>query len=367
MDGRGFTVDEQDLPQGLRALGGDELEGALASDWPCRAPGPLGPRAVWEIGFNEVPGSGGVCAAAPVEAGAPPAPAPLHPEPVRKSDPFASVTLAQPTTGPKIGPVPAPQDASPCLKTNGLTHPWKPRTPAQIAEFVALWHNPDRTVDQIGKRYKVAGRTVQKWRVEFGLQRRDQAQDLGAQGVKVGEAASQIVADMAESARLSQTIIKAAAAQALTSNAGDKAGSIIDPEDIKTWNPMADPEVLALVEEIRREAKLITQHSDLSALQRKLVKTSILIATKMPVYTWESLNSIMDSLSRALLWTRKVEADLPQSKADPVLLRQEAGRQLMHELREVLDPAEQQALATLVMTGANRIMAKKGLASPSSL
>jgi len=277
-------------------------------------------------------------------------------------------------TGPNIGPVDA--NNQPLGKAHGLTHPWKPRTPAQIAEFAALWHNLDVSLPHIAKRYRANVRSIQKWRKEFKLRSRDVVRELGAEAAKLSAGTDQIVKTMTEAGQVSAEMIKAQTALGI--DLGSRAaetqaaiargdliplhdGTLVDPQVVRNWNPMKDPEIAALVEEVRREARMITQHSDLTAIQRKLAKVSILVSTKMPVYTWETLHTIIEGLSRSVLWARKVEADIPQSGADPVLLRQEAGRQLFRELKEALSKEDQEALAVLVKRGADEIMRNKGI------
>ena len=400
---RGSNVDEQDLPEGLGDLGRGEGTHERSDSRTAGANGALGPRGLGETGFNGPNGPRGVCRAGPVEAGEPSAQTPVTAAPVRFSDPFAFVTPQPQKAGPKIGPVaqaspaapsgqgyvqpsvssakptgpkigPADPANIPCVKLRGMTHPWKPRTPAQIAEFAAHWHNTDLSIPSIAKRYKASTRSIHKWRIEMGLQRRDVLRELGTQAATVAEAAGRVVADMAESAKVSERMLQAQAVlgielglkAAATSAAAARGelvaladGTLIDPQVVRNWNPLKDEEIAALVDEVHREARQITQHSDLTALQRKLAKVSILVSTKMPVYTWESLQTILDGLSRTVLWARKVEADIPQSGADPVLLRQEAGRQLFRELRDVLSKEDQEALAVIVKRGADAIMARK--------
>ena len=255
----------------------------------------------------------------------------------------------------------------------GMSHPLMPKTPGQINEFAALWHNPDISVDKIARRYRCSERSIQNWRRRFKLGERASGRKPAAVAGTIAAAAKQIVSDVSEAMTVSGEILRAQAALGVQSGANPQAlegralvlgpgGQIVDPLVMaRSCNPLANEEIAALMLEVQAEARSITQHSDLSGLQRRLAKITILASTQMPIYTWESLCTILEALSRSILWTRKVEADIPQTGADPVLLRQEAGRQMMRELRQVLSEADQAALAVILKRGADAIMAAKGV------
>ncbi len=271
------------------------------------------------------------------------------------SEPQPSASNTSPTPGlmvngspaqPAPGPAPAlPRDVGPLEKREGFHHPWKPQTPAQIAEFAALWHDPAHTVESIMARYKAGKRTVQRWREEFGLGPRDQAMKAGLRAKEIADAAQGLVARFGETADLANAMTRAEVV----------AGQVVDPQ---RFDPLKDPEIAGLLNDILAEARQMTGHSDLQPLQRKLARLAVVAQAKVPVRTWDGLGAVVEGLSRTLLYMRRVEAEVPSSGADPVLLRKEAAGQMMREMKSVLDPAEQAQLASLVKRAADRLMAK---------
>lgn len=254
----------------------------------------------------------------------------------------------------------------PLAKRVGKPHPWKPVTPDQIKEFADLWHSPDVTITKIAAKYRASERTIQKWRTEYGFRKKDLATKLGAEALAVADGAQAIVEDMSDTAKIGQACLGAQAreiaarAQAIEDGKMPVVnGVILDPRTFKNWNPLTDEEVSKLLAEIGEEARAVTGHSDLSGLQRKLSRLSVIVATKMPVQTWETLQSMLEALSRNILWARKVEADMPPSPHDPILLRQEAGRQMMKELKSVLSAEDQAALAIIMKRGADKLLKAK--------
>lgn len=351
---------EADLPvspDGMR-IGPTLHEGVESQEALHEGLGGSGPGA--KDALNALPSDSGVCASRPA---------------AQPSIPEAPKHEALPApSGPRlIGPDDQVVDLA---KREGMPHPLFPRTPNQIAEFAALWHNPEVSIGQMARRYRCSDRTIQTWRKRFKLEERRAGRHAARDASTIAGAAGEIVKEVRDAVNTGSRILQAQAA--LGVELGIKAaqnqeavasgkmvpwhGRMVDPEVMaRACDPLKNEEVRSLLSEVQAEARLITQHSDLTALQRKLAKITILTATQMPVYTWESLQSVLDALSRAVLWTRKVEADIPQTGADPVLLRQEAGRQMMKELRQALSPEDQQALSVLVKRGADKIMADKGV------
>lgn len=363
----------------------------LAGDLPTEAPVGL----VGQVGYNDPFGPGGVCASAPTAGPAAPAPhvaAEPH-QPLRSLEPRPDPSPLPPGAPPSLAAVmgalsPAsaaipPGPAAPVAKAElstlstdlstaprivparlggsekvaGRAHPRKPQTGQQIAEFSRLWSDPAYTVEQIARHYQTAERTVMDWRQDFGLLTRKETLAKVAQAQHLLGAAAGVVDAAAEAARVSGRID--AAPQFPQALAGQVLGTPADPH---LFDPMKDPEIVEAMNDLRSEARIMTPHSDLTVLQRKLSRFSVLIATKAPLRTWDSLQFTMESLSRALLRARQVEASIPRGEADPVMLRKEAASQMMRELKSVLTPEEQQVLGRLVKAGADRLMAKGGQA-----
>lgn len=250
-------------------------------------------------------------------------------------------------TGPAL-----PRDVGPLEKQTGRPHPYKPTTPAQIAEFAARWHDPAQTLDSICAIYKCGERTAQRWRTEFGLLPRDQAIRASLKAHDIMGSASGVVDRVNEVASLTGAMIKAGA---MNPEIMPVPGAGLPPD---RFDPLKDAEIVQALEEIKQEARMMTGHSDLQGLQRKLARLAVIASTKVPVRTWDGLGAVVEGLSRTILYMRRVEAEVPSSAADPVLLRKEAAAQMMREMKSVLTPQEQQALAGLVKTAADRLMAK---------
>ena len=232
---------------------------------------------------------------------------------------------------PKKPPVSNPNKSNP--------HPLKPKTNAQLAEFVALWNDPEFTVGQIARRYQSSEATVRRWRLEYGLPERNVA-------IKDSQAAEGIMALLKH--------------QVPGGPAAKDAEVVGTPPNAKIVGPLEDKEITDLLADIRSEARIMSPHSDLTPIQRKLAKLNVLVATKRPMHSWASISDAADGLARALLHTRRVEAEIPRGDADPIMLRKEAATQMMRELRSVLTPEEQATLATIVKAGADRLIAKGG-------
>jgi hypothetical protein len=92
------------------------------------------------------------------------------------------------------------------------------------------------------------------------------------------------------------------------------------------------------------------------------MRLSVIAASKLPVTSWTGLTVIIESLHRTILNARRIEADIPRGDTDPIQLRKEAAGQMMREMRSVLSPEEQAALATLVKAAADRLMARGAVA-----
>lgn len=179
----------------------------------------------------------------------------------------------------------------------------------------------------LGRIYNVHSRTVQKW---------SEALSLGPRSAPAGTSAPPP---------------DASATASTTGWTGD-------------LNPLADHEIRQALDDIQRVALDMTAHSDLTGLQRKLARLSILVAAKAPIYSWPGLRDAIEGLSRAMLHARRVEARLPETGADPVVLRKEAASQMMRELKSVLNPEEQAVLARVMKAGVDRLM--KGQGRPQS-
>ena len=252
------------------------------------------------------------------------------------------------STKPPVGPaeLPPPVNAGPFAKRNGHVHPWKPQTPDQIAEFANLWYDPAYTNDQIARKYKAGASSIDRWRVEYGLGGRTEAMRAGVTANDIISAASGVVSRVNEMTAVSAAMDRAAA----------RTGQVMDPK----LDPMKDAEIVTLINDMVSEARIMTAHSDLQVLQRKLMRVAVIVNGRAPVQSWAGLALVMEGLSRTILYARRVEAEIPSSSADPVLLRREAAGQLMRELKSVLTPEEQNTLATIVKAGADRLMKRGG-------
>lgn len=241
-------------------------------------------------------------------------------------------------------------------RPTGKPHPFKPTTQAQIAEFATLWHDPAHTNEMICARYRCGDRTVQRWRQEFGLMPRDQAVKAGMRAGSIMDAAQGVVDRVNETSALARTMNQAAV-----------SGQLIPGVSADRLDPFKDPEIVEAMNAILAEARVMTGHSDLQVLQRRLARLAVLATAKVPVRTWDSLATVVESLSRTVLYMRRVEAEVPSTSADPVLLRKEAAGQMMREMKSVLAPSEQAELARLVKMAADRLMAKGAQAGKDAL
>lgn len=253
------------------------------------------------------------------------------------------------SVGHGLPPGPAP-------KSSGKPHPFKPVTQPQIAEFAGLWHDPAFTNEMISARYRTVERTIQRWRVEFGLLPRDQAVRAGLRAHGIMDAAQGVVDRVNEVSALTRTMDQAPV-----------AGQVMPGVSLDRLDPFKDPEIVEAMNAILAEARVMTGHSDLQVLQRRLARLAVLATAKVPVRTWDSLATVVESLSRTVLYMRRVEAEVPSTSADPVLLRKEAASQMMREMKSVLAPGEQAELARLVKMAADRLMAKGAQAGKDAL
>lgn len=353
-----------------------------------------------QLDQNGPNGPGGVCASPPVDPHAvtaplpPPLPVPDQPLPPGAPAGLAAamstmtlepIGLSTPSTGlstppssfPGIQgsssptpaappPPPVTSQASPQsgegvsdpmakLRRPGRAHPYKPLTPMAIAEFAGMWHNAAYTITQIAKRYRCGERTVQDWRVEFGLPSRPEALKDQATVNGLAGAAAGMVAAGTEAARITAAMAAAPGGPAVE-------GQVFGHPNLtaKQMDPLQDEVIAAALREIQSEAMIMTAHSDLKVLHRKLSRLAVLVATRAPRHTWDSLLFTVESLARAALRARQVEAMIPEGENDPVQLRKEAAGQMMQELKSVLTPEEQQVLAKVMKVGVDRLMAKGG-------
>lgn len=233
-------------------------------------------------------------------------------------------------------------------KKYGTQHPYKPVSPDQVAEFAQMWYDPAYTIDQIARRYHAGSTTVSRWRAEFGLPDRAIAVDQAKKADNMVDVFKTGISSL-------KGIVAATQAQ---------GGPVLTPTvvDSDRFDPLKDPEIVKALEQIRSEARIMSAHSDLQPLQRLLMRLSVVAATKLPVASWTGLTVIIESLQRTILNARRIEADIPLGQNDPVQLRKEAAGQLMREMRSVLSPDEQAALAKLVKAAADRLMAKGAIA-----
>jgi hypothetical protein len=379
MDDEGVLSNLDSVILGPKLRGKEALTGSSVTSDQSRPTQALGPEIPH---YNDPLGPGGVCgapsAAAPVTVavhspsplvpdqplppGAPEALSPgAAPEPTlsTQSTDLSTEESITPNLGAKKSTVQHPdysQAPDPKLgatKRKGIVHPYKPVTPEQISAFAQMWHDAGYTVPQIAKRFHAAESSIGRWAREFGLRERDEVFRDQARANSVLSSAAEVVGAAKETAAVTRAMAMAPAASAV--------GEVVPPEN--KWDPLKDREIAQGLEEIREQAKIMTAHSDLTSLQRQLAKFSVLIATKMPVYTWQTLQMTVDGLARAILWNRRVEAEIPAGQADPILLRKEAAAQLMKELKSALGPEDQAKLAEIMKRGVDKMMEGKVRAS----
>lgn len=257
---------------------------------------------------------------------------------------------AEPEPRPTPTPMPAPSEAATGrqhhIRANGKANPYKPTTPEEKAIFLRQWRNPAYTLKVMGRRYHCCARTIQKWAEGFGFGPRDEAEHATLAG-----SIDHVAATLKDAAALAQAVAWVPQA----------SNALEQPEvqaDVR-FNPLADPEIKAAMEDIQREALMMTTHSDLAPVQRKLARLSLMLASKAPAQSWPSLQDAMEALGRVFLHARKVEAQLPEMGADPVILRKEAAAQLFKELKGVLSVEEQGEMARLMKLGVDRMMGQR--------
>lgn len=232
-------------------------------------------------------------------------------------------------------------------KKFGHAHPYKPSTPDQVASFGQMWFDSAYTNDQIARHYRTTERTVVRWRTEFGMPPRPEALKQAAAATKIVDSAESVVKGLGRSQAISHVVATQVKSQAQAA-----------PVDPVRFDPLMDSEVVQALENIRAEARIMTAHSDLQPLQRKLMRLSVLAATKMPTMSWSGLTVMIESLQRTILNSRRIEADIPTGGADPVVLRKEAASALFKEMKSVLTADEQETLARVVKLAADRLMAR---------
>lgn len=210
----------------------------------------------------------------------------------------------------------------------------KPRTEREIAEFRALWHNENFPVTQLMAKYKASRSTVQRWSRGFGLTDRTALKGMVPSAkafVRTMEQAGTAVIE-------AQQIVDAQA----------QDGILYPRQDEEIAEGLAELKVLA-----KRAAK--GSPADLAAFHRQALSLIGLFVAKSPIHTWDGGAAIADTLCRAIAMARKVEAAMPKEAIDPQMLRREAATQMMRELRSVLSPEKQEALAVLIKEGADLI------------
>ena len=229
--------------------------------------------------------------------------------------------------------------AAPTRPNPGRPHAMKPQTSMQIRDFMARWSDAAYSLAQIAQHYHCAERTIQDWRKDFGLSPRPEALKQAAKARSILSAAAGMVDAVKESAAVE----------------GQVMGTSVNPD---TLDPAKDSEIAEALSDIQSEARIMSTHSDLSKIQRKFCRLNILIATKTPPRSWESLQVTIDNLSKSLLHARRVEAEIPEGAVDEVALRKAAASQMCAELKAVLNSEEQGELARVMLIGVDRIMAQ---------
>ncbi|MFH2203109.1 MAG: hypothetical protein ABIJ96_08355 [Elusimicrobiota bacterium] len=196
--------------------------------------------------------------------------------------------------------------------------------------------------------YGVTTRQIRRWRESLGLTDRNVIRNLepgAASMVRQAEATGKTVEEIAR--------------DAIQRRYGGEGGQgTAGPMPMEAHGPLQNEEIKAAMEVFRQRAAEIDSTSDLYVLQRAALKVYALVVALNPKRTWSGDADAMKAVVKTTAWTRKLEAGLPSGPKDEQALRKEAATQLMRELKEALDPADQEVLAVLVKKGADKIMAQ---------
>ena len=104
---------------------------------------------------------------------------------------------------------------------------------------------------------------------------------------------------------------------------------------------------------------------DLLGLRTLQVKLAMLLADLYPEA--EGFKRDLMEMSKLTLQLARVEAEMP-TQPNPIIVRQQAAKQLMRELGSVLSIEEQRVMGEMIQVAATRLAAQNGVsASPESI
>jgi hypothetical protein len=275
-------------------------------------------------------------------------PAVSHAGPAASSTPPPSTQFAPAATiNAVVEPLGRISLAEDPVKLSGHTHPWKPTTPAQIAEFKALWENLTIPLAAIAKRYKAGERTVQVWRKQFGLLGRDELARAREHGGSPKPASATAFPEAAPSGL-------AGLAPPPQPEPPADCDVLKRPDD-----PMDEPEIAALMAKVTEATHKMSTSSELRTLRRNWAKVASLLATSMP-HTKASLYALAQEQARSLLWAEHCEMKLPKGETGDAELRREVATKLVREVKAALSPEDNEIMATLMKRVADFHLARQG-------
>jgi hypothetical protein len=135
------------------------------------------------------------------------------------------------------------------------------------------------------------------------------------------------------------------------------------PGYAERWDPMKCPAIAAAQDEIVAMIMEMTVSSPVRPLTRRAARLAALVAAKAPVASWPAAFAMGESLFRMFMAMEKSEAKLPRDVGDMTAFKRQVAAQMMCELKAVMSPEEQEALAKLVTEGGRRIMAARDAAA----
>lgn len=194
--------------------------------------------------------------------------------------------------------------------------------PISDQAFIDLWAQPGLSVAAIAAQLGIGVRAVNKRANSLGLP---------AKGQRAGRLG-----------RLSGQLMRAMGA------GGGERAEVVPP-----W--MADPELRPLFDELWEGLRTARTAQDMARLRPLLLRLHAMTALRFPVAL--DLLQVLAEATKLVLTTQKVEAELPAA-SDPVVLRQQAARQLMMEVGSVLNHDEQDELARMLKVAADRLVAR---------
>lgn len=196
--------------------------------------------------------------------------------------------------------------------------------PISDQAFIDLWSQPGLSAAAIAAQLGIGVRAVNKRAAGLGLPPK------GQRAGRLGRLSGQLM-------------------RAMGTGGGEQS------DEVPPW--MADPELRPLFDELWEGYRVARTAQDVARLRPLLLRLHGMTAVRFP--TALDLLQVLADATKLVLTTQKVEAELPAAN-DPVVLRQQAARQLMMEIGSVLDHDEQDELARMLKVATDRLMAQRG-------